>query len=245
MQNVLMAMALAGLGGNAYPRFGETREQRRLRNKDRRMFNVGATYGGTGTNGVQGQRLSKSGALSISQAAPKYQEQSSLGVMFSACHNAGDAPGTTISTSAHTCLYNPPGSTVRVILARVYLGYVSGTIGTGTMFHCANPTINQTAPSGTAPTGGVVNLSIGNTAAAQAVPSWTSTVVAPKVLTPLTTLSPDLASTVLALTIWADEIDGWITLLPGTSYQIQSIAAGGSTPLISSGLVWIEEPLFN
>ena len=181
------------------------------------LGNVGPIYGPTASP-VQSQRISKSGAQSVSAAAPTYQEQSNLGVMFAATHNAGDAPNTTISTTAHTCLYNPAGSTVRVILCRVYVAYVSGTIGTGTMFHCANPTITQTKPTGTAPTGGIVNCSIGNTAPAQAIPLWTATVVAPTVLTPLLTLSPMLASSVITPVLVIDDVAGWITLLPGTSY---------------------------
>lgn len=202
--------------------------------------NVGPYYGGQGTNNVVGIALDKAGNQRITQGNPKYYAANEDQKLFAACHNAGDAPGTTISTTAMACLYNPQGSGVNLVLCKVTVAYVSGTIGTGTMFHTVNMTNTQTAPSGTAATGGVVNLSGGG--AGQGLYSSTSTVVAPKVTRPFIGLAPYLASSVVAFPIYTEDMDGEILLPPGTSYQLQSIAAAGTSPLFAAAFVWREIP---
>lgn len=206
----------------------------------RLVANVGPYYGGAGTNNVVGVALDKTGDQRIAMAHGKYYVANEDGKMFGAVHNAGDAPGTTISTTACACLYNPVGSGVNLSVCKVSIGYVSGTIGTGTMFHCVNMTTTQTAPTGTAATGGVVNL--GGGGAGQGQYFSTATVVAPKAYRPFVTLDPMLATSVLGLPLKVEDMDGEILLPPGTSYQIQSIAAAGTSPLFAVGIVWRELP---
>ena len=211
--------------------------------KQQKQMAVGPQLGGSGTTPTT--RYGVTGDTIASAGHGKYTEASTRGVLFAACHNAGDAPGTTISTTAMLCLYNPQNSTVRLVVKRVYIAYVSGTIGTGTMFHCGNATPTQTAPTGTAATGGVVNCNIGNAAAAQGTPLWTASVVAPKVLTPFMTLAPILATSVITPVLTYEDLDGFISVQPGCSYQLQSNAAGGSTPLFATGIVWEEMTLLS
>ena len=37
-----------------------------------------------------------------------------------------------------------------------------------------------------------------------------------------------------------EDIDGEIVLEPGTSYQLQAVAAAGTTPKITAGITWEE-----
>lgn len=187
-------------------------------------------------------RASKSGATVVSQAHGKYFEAAGRGTVFGACHAAGAAPGTTISTTAHLALYNPQNSGYLIVVHKVRTAYVSGTIGTGTMFHCINTSTTQTAPSsGNAPT--VVCLSGGSTETAVGVVRAGATVVAPTVIAPYCTLAPILATSVVHPTLVWEDIDGEIVLQPGTSYQLQSIAAAGTSPLLASGVTWEEIPI--
>lgn len=203
-------------------------------------FAVGPTPGGTGTNAVQGNRIDKTGAQVVGQGHGKYYQANECRQLFGACYSAGAAPGATISTTAHLSLQAVVSSTVWLSVCRVRTAYVSGTIGTGTMFHCVNPTTTQTAPSsGNAPT--VVNLSGGG--AGSGVVRAGSTVVAPTVYSPYLTLDPMLATSVLGLPLKVEDMDGEILLQPGASYQLQSIAAAGSSPLLASGVVWEEIPI--
>lgn len=187
------------------------------------------------------QRFDKTAASVFAQAHGKYYQANELNQLFSACHNAGDAPVQTISTTAQMCIYNPIGSTVRLILCKVVAAYVSGTIGTGTVFHCLNNTNTQTAPTGTAATGGVINLAGGG--AGQGQYFSTATVVAGKVTRPWFGLAPYLASSVVAFPTYVEDMDGEIVIQPGCSYQVQSIAAAGTSPLFAWGAVWEEVPL--
>ena len=202
--------------------------------------NVGPYYGGVGTNNVVGVAIDKTGAQRVSQSHGKYYVSNEDQKMYAACHNAGDAPGTTISTTAAMCIYNPQGSGVNIEICKVTVAYVSGTLGTGTLFHAVNMTNTQTAPSGTAATGGVVNLSGGG--AGQGQYFSTATVVAPKVTRPFIGLAPVLASTAVPFPVYTEDMDGEILLPPGTSYQLQSIAAAGTSPLLAFSCTWRELP---
>ena len=199
---------------------------------------VGAQVLTTASSPSSSQRFDKTAASVFAQAHGKYYQANEMRNLFSTCHNAGDAPPGTISTTAAACLYNPIGSTVNLILCKVSAAYVSGTIGTGTVFHSVNMTATQTAPTGTAATGGVVNLSGGG--AGQGQYFSTATVVAPKVTRPWFGLAPYLASSVVGFPQYIDDMEGEIVIPPGCSYQIQSIAAAGTSPLFAWGIVWEE-----
>lgn len=163
------------------------------------------------------------------------------GTLFGACLPAGVAPGTAVGTTAALVLYNPAGSGVKIALRKVSAGYLSGTLGAGTLFHCVNPTTTQTAPSGgTAVTG--LNLDAGraNAPVAAGLVSFGATVVAPTATRPFCSLSPILASSVVQPFQLEDDLTDEIILEPGTSYQIQAVAAAGSSPKIVLGIIWEE-----
>lgn len=184
-------------------------------------------------------RGTRTGGYAFAAEHGEYFEMAHRGTMFAACVAAGAAPGTTISTTACAVLYNPAGSGKRLAIYQVRQAYVSGTLGTGTMFHCINGTATQTAPSGgTAAT--VVNMAGGNAGAAVGVFRAGATVVAGTVFAPFCTLAPILATSVVHPTLTWEDLRGGVVLEPGTSYQLQSVAAAGTAPLVSVGISWDE-----
>ena len=167
-------------------------------------------------------RSGKTGEQIVTNAHGKYYEASHRGVLFGACEQGtGVAPGTALGTTAALVLYNPQGSGKRLAIKKVAVGYISGTLGAGTLYHCINNSATQTAPSsGTARVG--------------------ATVVQPVAYRPFATLSAELASTANQIANLYEDLDGEIVLEPGTSYQLQAVAAAGSTPKITAGISWEE-----
>lgn len=212
-----------------------------------KRFIVGPVYGGDGSTPSTG-RQGKTGEANVGQAHGKYYEASSRGsIAFAADQAAGVATTTAISTTAMLSLYNPTTSKTRLSILKVSLGYFSGTIGAGTIYHCVNPILsgiaNPTAPaSGTSLTSYFSDIFNPQLGTPLGVVKTGSTVVAPIVYRPLCSLNAILASTATGIFTMIDDLDGEITLEPGGCYQIQSKCAAGSTPLVSLGIVWEEIP---
>jgi hypothetical protein len=184
-------------------------------------------------------RQDKNGAVVVTDAHGRHYEAASRGKLFAAVYSAGQAPGATITTTAPAVLYNPAGSGILVAIKRVRVAYVSGTLGSGTMFACVNGTTNQTAPSGgNAVTG--INLCAGNAAAATAVYRSGATVVAPSAVFPIGSLTPVLATTANNPWLIDADLDGEIVLAAGTTFQVQSIAGAGTSPIVAIGISWEE-----
>lgn len=204
---------------------------------------VGASLQADGTN-LQPFRQGKTGEAVVGQAHGKYFEAAHRGKLFAAQEQGtGVAPGTALGTTACLTLYNPPNSGVRLAVKKVSLGYVSGTLGAGTMYHCVNNSPTQAAPSGGTALSPVCS-DVGN----QAAPVG-------KALVNNTVASGTTAYRAFAYTgafaggannspePCTEDIDGEIVVEPGCSYQLQSVAAAGTSPKVSPGVVWEEVPI--
>lgn len=191
------------------------------------------------TNAREGKTLEQI----VSQAHGKYYEAASRGLLWSACEQGtGIAPGTALGTTAFFVLYNPVNSGFLVALKKVNVGYISGTLGAGTLYHCVKTDPAQTAPSGGTALSNVCAL-IGGGFSSVAIAKVNATVVQPVAYRPFISLNAMLATTATnPVDLWED-MDGEIVLLPGTSYQLQAIAAAGSTPKLTVGATWEEVPL--
>lgn len=180
----------------------------------------------------------------IQQAAGDVnRERVRRGNVYFACDQAaGVAPGTALGTTAHLVLYNPQNSGVLVSVIWARSQYLSGTLGTGNMYHCVATSTTQTAPSaGTLLTNrAALN---GNNVAAVAVARTGATVIQPVAIMPYAYLAPELATSVTAPQQTGDNLQDIIQLLPGTSYQLQSVAAAGTSPLMTPAVGWEEIPL--
>lgn len=189
-------------------------------------------------------RSGKTGEQVFSQTHGKYYEASHRGVLFSAAdQGAGTAITTSISTTAMFSLYNPPGSGKRLAIQKVSLGYVSGTLGSGAIYHAANTSTTVTAPSsGTTRT--PTCLDIGNAATPVGVARTGSTVVAPTVLRPFCSIFKELATTANPMQQITEDVDGEIVVEPGACYQIQGVLGDtGTSPVVSVGVTWEEIPI--
>lgn len=185
-------------------------------------------------------RSDKQGNSTVTQAHGKYYEPASRGVLFAACEQGtGVAPGTALGTTAAFVLYNPAGSGKRLAIKKVSVGYISGTLGAGTLYHCVNTSITQAAPSGgTALT--PVCTDVGNATVPTGTARVGATVAAPVAFRPYLSLNAMVATTATnPVDLWED-LDGEIVLEPGTSYQLQAVAAAGTTPKITMGCSWEE-----
>lgn len=206
---------------------------------------VGPVIGADGSIPASG-RQGKTGEAIVAHAHGRYYEPSSRAVVFSAgSQGVGVAPGTALGTTALFALYNPVASGKRLAILRASIGYVSGTLGAGVILHCANPFIAGTAvaapSSGTLLTNYCTNIGNQSGAASVAVARTGATVTTPlAVLGAICSLQASLASTAVAPWQVIDDVGGLIVVEPGFCYQIQSVAAAGSTPLVTPSVTWEE-----
>lgn len=183
----------------------------------------------------------------VAQAHGKFHEIAYRGIMYGAAAQAGVAPGTALGTTACFSLYNPPKSGVDLSILRVSVGYVSGTIGAGSLLHCMDvpDTVAVAQPSsGTSLT--VRQLRVGyqdSDASAKAEARTGSTVTTPVAIGVICSLTALLASTAVEFYKIVDDVEGGIIVRPGQCYQIQAIAAAGSSPLILPAVWWEETPI--
>lgn len=205
--------------------------------------------GSTPTTGRQG----KTGEAIVAPAHGELHEAASRGVLFRACEQAGVAPGTALGTTACLSLYNPGNSGKVLSVWVVGLGYISGTLGAGTVFHCTNSPTHTGALAAIAQPSGGTSLSIyparlggrvaqaGNASVAEVRSG--STVTTPVAARPLCSLQASLATTAVAPWLVKDWVRGEFLIEPGFCYQIQGITAAGSTPLVAPSVLWEEIPL--
>jgi hypothetical protein len=153
---------------------------------------------------------------------------------------AGIAVGTALGTTAMLSLYNPAASTVKLVICKVWAGYVSGTLGAGALWHACNPSNTQTAPSAGTLVTSPQNLDLANAAVATGVVRYGAVTVASGTvgLAPFVSLVAAPAS----LAPLDEDIDGLFTVDPGTSYQVQAVAATGTNPKVSLAVAWLEWP---
>jgi hypothetical protein len=151
---------------------------------------------------------------------------------------AGVAPGTAIGTTAAFSLHNPFGSGVDIAIVIAAAGYISGTLGAGTIWHLVNDDPAAAAPTGTA----IAELTGRLTGTApKGVALTTATLAAtPKIIRPFGSLQASLASTAVAPWQLYEEVGGGIVLPPGCTYSLHSTAAAGTTPLVAFGVSWEE-----
>lgn len=206
---------------------------------------VGPVPGADGTTPATG-RQGKTGESVVTQVHGKYYESSGRMTVFNACdQGAGVAVPTTISTTSILSLFNPANSKKRLVVLKVSVGYFSGTLGAGAIYHCGN-FLGTTAVA--APTSGTLLTSmpslIGQAVAdaAVGVVRTASTVTTPTVLRPFCSMNAILASTATGLFQVTEDVDGEFVVEPGACYQLQAVAASGSTPKIAVGISWEEIP---
>lgn len=192
---------------------------------------------------LQNLRFGNDGALCNSDAQARFYEQAYRGKLFLAqTAVTGVAPGTSIGTTAAFALFNKLGSGVDVVVLQAALGYISGTLGAGTVSWCASGILTEAVPTGTAIVAqcGLIGKAtpIGGSALTTATMASS-----PVPFRNAFNLQASLATT--ATVPWAliDDVDGAIILPPGGSVSLQGTTAAGSTPLVVYSVLWAEVPV--
>jgi len=193
------------------------------------------------SSGVAGQndpvRIDKWGNLATSQGG-RFRDAVERSEVFSGCTAVtGVAPGTAQGTTAAFALANPTTSTVNLVVLRVSMGYVSGTLGAGVVMYGSAP------QAGAAVTGTAITVSsnlLGSTATNYGRAFTTATVVSPVMLRPFCSLGASLASTAVQPWQTVDEVNGEFVIYPGGCLTLHATAAGGSSPLVVFGASWQE-----
>jgi hypothetical protein len=154
---------------------------------------------------------------------------------------SGVAPGTTIGTTGAFTLYNPKTSTRNLVVQEINMAYVSGTLGSGAVYLCANTNPAASAPTGTSIT--PVCTYIGSTITAQAQAFTTSTLPAsPTMIRGLWTLTPMLATSVFQPFVLEETTQGRYVIQPGCALSLEAVAGSGSSPKVVFSMSWIEVP---
>jgi hypothetical protein len=213
---------------------------------------VGPTAGGDGTYSLTSTRIGRQGEQIVTSAHGYLYEPTIRGQVYTATTGAtGRAPGTALGTTPPILLYNPVGSGYRLSIKRVSVGYISGTLGAGTLFHAVF-TIN--GPVGTQSnvvpvigTGAAITLlsadiGAGNDGTSSAFAAGTLN-ANPVLLYPFCTLEASLATSTNAPNTLVEEVNGGICLEQGTGWCMEAIAAAGTSPLLCYGVVYERVPL--
>lgn len=183
-------------------------------------------------------RLDKTGAIVSQNAHGWWHESVSRGnVYVASIPVAGVAPGTALTTLPPFALWNPTASKYDLSILGVYLGYVSGTLGQGSLVYAD---VAQPA----APTGGTElvtkNLLIGG--GRSTARAWTLATVAstPSLLRPSFLIGAVSAATNSMPALCYEETSGGIVVPPGQLLAMQGVTAAGSSPLILLSVVFEE-----
>lgn len=154
---------------------------------------------------------------------------------------AGVAPGTVFSTTPPLIVYNPVGSGVFTRIRRVYMGFVSGTLGAGFMAHGKNATQGATG----VPTGGTAitpqGAVIGDAGAASKVFTGATLAAAPTLIRPSFSMGALVTTTAAVPTLDVDDLGDYpFVLREGVVWAFQGIAGAGTTPLVSLAVLFEE-----
>lgn len=189
-------------------------------------------------------RVSRARGLAVANSQSRFYDAVMRGRCFVGGTAAtGVAPGTSIGTTAAFSLYNPAASGVNLVVLKVTMGWVSGTIGAGVIHYVANTNAAAAATTGTAIT--AVNCKIGAGSAPQGKPLTTATLPAtPTVMRPFIGLNKIvLDTTAINADLVVDNVDGEFVIPPGMTLSLEGTTAAGSTPLVVYGIVWEEVPV--
>jgi hypothetical protein len=191
-------------------------------------------------------RQNRDGALAVQCIHGDFFEGSYRNQQFTACTAvAGVAPGTALGTTPPFCLWNPANSGKAIVVVKAFMGYISGTLGAGTVVFAQSAVANN-QPA--APTTGaalpVRSNYIGNAAAGVGIAYQGSTIAAvPLIFRPAFMMGAAVITTPFQPCSAVDTNDGDILIAPGNVLCLQAVAAAGTSPLALFGMTWEEVPV--
>lgn len=186
-------------------------------------------------------RQERTGGLVVAQAHGGYTEAALRGAIMEVSNAvAGVAHGTALSTTPPMTLWNPPSSGKNLSILKACMGYVSGTLGAGSIVMGA--VLSQV----TVPTGGVeltplcsmlgLPRGVGRTFTGSTLAST------PQIVRPLFVIGAFVGGATTP-TDTVDVIDGSVIVTPGTAVVLQGVATAGTSPLVNFGFTWEEIPV--
>lgn len=165
----------------------------------------------------------------------KELQRASVRNMYAACTPVGGvAPGTVLSTTPPLILWNPPtpGSTLQLVVLEALLGFISGTLGAGSIVYGVVTQLTQPA-GGTVLTPQASVLGNARAPVGQAFQGATLSGV-PALVKPAFVL--EAAPT----KVQKDAVEGALSVLPGQALIMQGVAGAGAAPLVLLALEWAE-----
>lgn len=187
-------------------------------------------------------RATRSGAMAVAAAHGELTEAAQRGTVMIACTAAaGVAPGTALSTTPPLAIWNPPSSGRDIAILRASLGYVSGTLGAGSIVYGVVDSQPAAPTTGTELTPRCSR--IGAVRGVARAFSGSTLAVAPSLLRPVFRLGASLATTALAPDAPQEFTNGGIIIPPGAVLCLQGIAAAGTSPLVLLSLSYEELPI--
>jgi hypothetical protein len=208
------------------------------------VVQVSWTIGGTASptfTGVYVTAICKNAVTPPDVYGDLYHTAINATVFEATTSTAGVTHGTTIGTAGAFTLYNPKTSTKNLVVLEMRMSYVSGTLGSGTVYLCANTNPAAAAVTGTSIT--PAPTLIGSSATAQGTAFTSSTLpAAPTVVKPIWTLTPMLATSVFQPFELSDQTEGKYVILPGCSLSLEAVAGAGTAPKVVFSMSWVEVP---
>ena len=200
-------------------------------------FKVGQQVAGESSQ-VTG-RADRTGSLVVTNGHADMAETTVRGNLMTASTAVGGvAPGTALSTTPPMFVWNPPASGKNLIINKINVGYVSGTLGAGSIV-IATVTAQATVPTTGAelvPQNNLVGFPRGVGRAFQG-----STVAStPALLTPLMNMGAFTTTTAIAPQDAEKLLNGSVVVTPGSGVAFQGVAAAGTSPLVMIGVQWEE-----
>jgi len=193
------------------------------------------------TDGAEGLlRLGKEGQLIVGEGQAKLYEAARRGRLWWVLSGTV-APGTSVGTTAAFALANPAGSGVDLVIHKIGMGYVSGTLGAGVIMACIGAK-SDTAVSGTALTSRAAR---GGGAGSKGAGFTTATLPAsPNIYSAVWNVSAIEGTGTSALPAEATiNVDGAIVIPEGCSLSLQEIGGVGTSPLVRFSACWEEVPV--
>lgn len=191
-------------------------------------------------NSVNPLRTERTGALCTVLGHSANVDFANRGkIMVASNAAAGVAPGTALSTTPPIAIWNPPGSGVNLNIMKVCMGYISGTLGAGSIVY-AYALAQVAAPTtGTELTPNCTLL--GSPRGVGRAFTGSTIITTPTLLRPAFTIGA-FAGGANPPAHNIDEADGTISIPPGSIFVVQGIAGAGTSPLVLFSVTWEEVP---
>ena len=197
---------------------------------------VGKALAGSGTEKMV--RLTKTCGMATAELHGDYNEAALAGQFYTISNAVGGvAPGTALSTTPPICLHNPLTSGKYISIVKTAVGYVSGTLGAGSIVYA---TVAQTSSPTTGSSLTPVNHFIGGQAGQAKGYTGSTISAAGTILKPAYSMGAALATTATFQSLAVDFVDGAIIIPPGYVFVMQGVAAAGSSPLVIMSISYEE-----